>query len=224
MKNRTISWLGLIPILLWLTPIFAKKVSPELFGGPLFQWTTAAANALLIPLLVLLALKLLTTPNRKKAGLGLLFAAGFPLVALLFSYGVASLMLARPSMFLAKGDRVMLDRLPALIDAARDHENPAKRRQAARALHILFGITPVWRNEAGELEVYELDDKDRQKWDSTSESNRTAGSVLELLDGQLRQMPWLFAMNLGAFVLITGAGFLWHVYRKPREDSVVETN
>lgn len=30
-------------------------------------------------------------------------------------------------------------------------------------------------------------------------------------------------MNLGAFVLITGAGLLWNAYRKPRTDSFVET-
>jgi len=86
MTNRTISWIGLIPFLLWLIPIQAKKAMPELFGGPLFQWTAGAVNAVLIPVLVLMGLKLLATQDRKRAGLGLLFSAGFPMVALLFTY------------------------------------------------------------------------------------------------------------------------------------------
>lgn len=220
MTNRSISWLGLIPMLLWLIPTLAKRASPEQFGGPLLQWPPAVVNALLIPLLVLLALKLLATPDRRRAGLGLLFSAGFPLVLLLCSYGVFFPLMARTRLMLADGDRVMSERLPALIDTARDHESPAKREKAARALHLLFGITPVWRNEDGGLEVYEPNEKDRQSWRSASELNQATTSALELIDGQLRQMPWLFAMNLGTFVLITGAGLLWHASRPPRSEQV----
>jgi hypothetical protein len=46
---------------------------------------------------------------------------------------------------------------------------------------------------------------------------------MKTIDGQLRQMPWLFAMNLGTFVIITGAGLLWHVYHKPRVEPAAGT-
>jgi hypothetical protein len=223
MTNRTISWIGLIPMLLWLIPLQAKKASPELFGGPLFQWTAGAVNAVLIPVLVLMGLKLLATQNRKRAGLGLLFSAGFPMVALLLTYGVFSPLLARTRFMLANGDHVLFDRLPALVEVARDHEDPAKRKQAARALHVISGITTVWRNEAGEFEIYEPNGEDLEKWEDSSESKRTAEAAMKTIDGQLRQMPWLFAMNLGTFVIITGAGLLWHVYHKPRVEPAAGT-
>lgn len=217
MKNRTISWLGIIPFLLWLGPLQAKRISPELFGGPLFQWTTAAVNAVLVPLLVLLALKLLASPDRKKTGLGLLFSTGLLFVANLTMLGIGSAVMTRTqaALFMPKPNEKAA--ISSLVDRAITNDQTANRRIAAGLAYQLWGTKSVWRNGADELVRFSPGPDDEAAWLQTQEVDRAASTAWQVLEGQLRQMPWLFALNLGAFVLITGGGLLRHVYRKPRE-------
>lgn len=218
MTNRTISWLGLIPMLLWLAPLQAKKASPELFGGPLFQWAAAVVNAVLIPLLVLLALKLLTTQDRKKAGLNLLVAAALPLFANFTMLGVGSPIMARTQAHLVGPAPNEKAAISNLLDRAITNDETADRQIAAGLAYQFWGIKAVWRNHADELVRFTPGPEDEAAWARTRETEQMASTTWEVLDGQLRQMPWLFAMNLGSFVIITGAGLLWHVYQKPRAE------
>lgn len=207
----------MIPFALWLIPLQAKKASPELFGGPAFQWTTAAVNAVLIPVLVLLSLKLLATPDRKKAGLGLLVSAGLPLVANLAMLGAAGTVMARTQALVimpTPNEKAVISRV---LDRAVTNEEPGNRRIAAGLAYQFWGIKAVWRNGADELVRFSPEPEDEAGWRQTQERDRIISTKWQAIDGQLRQMPWLFAMNLGAFVLITGAGLSWHAYRKPRE-------
>lgn len=219
MTNRTISWLGMIPFLLWLIPLQAKKVSPALFGGPAFQWAAGAINAVLIPVLVLLALKLLATPARKKAGLGLIVSAGLPLVANLVMLGMGGAILARTQALVltpASSEKAVVS---SLLDRAVTSDNAKDRVKAAALAYRYWGIRAAWRDASDELVRFSPGPEDEAAWQKTLETDRTVFAGLQVLDGQLRQMPWLFAMNFGTFVIITGVGLLWHVYQKPRAEA-----
>lgn len=212
MTPRALSWLTTAPLLLWALPTIAKKASPEHFGGAEIQWTCAVINAVLVPVVFLIGLKLLATDERRKAGLGCVFCAALPLVANLAIQGVGSAVMARAQGLLAMPmpkEQVAMSRL---IDGARERETAGERKKAAGLAYEWWGIAPVWRDDAGELAVYKPDANDEARRARTVETDRTLHATLRMLDGQLRQSPWLFALNLGSFVVITFAGLAWHAF------------
>lgn len=92
MKRETIANI-LVQILwlFWLTASIGKKYAPEIFGTSAVQWTCTIIVVVLIPVVALLALRMIFCGSNRKyrrSGFGYFLAAFIPLLYALTTYGV----------------------------------------------------------------------------------------------------------------------------------------
>lgn len=196
----------------WLVPLQGKKLAPEWFGSAVVQWTSAVVVAVCIPVAVLLALKLLSGRNQRRAGFGILFFACLPLVYGLFMYGIGGVVLARANVMIERSHERDLEIVAVLTDRALSGDTAERRGKSAGLLYGMFGVRGVWENGEGALERYAPTPDDEKEWERTIEVALVESNTAEMIDGQLKQMPWLFGLYLGSFSVIGLAGLAWRAY------------
>jgi len=201
----------------WLVPLEGKKHAPSIFGTNEFQWLFAVIVAILIPIAVLLGLRMLATLGHRRNGLWIIYFACAPLIANLVIYGVGGVLMARSHITLTAMHERDAEHVTKLTKAAQTMESADRRLLAAKILYSDFGYATVWRNKNNEYEQYAPDKDDALKVQKNAETNTMLSSTKKKLDWQLRQLPWLFGLDLGAFVLIVFSGLTWHAYRKTSE-------
>jgi hypothetical protein len=92
-----------------------------------------------------------------------------------------------------------------------------QRKKAAWALYTLFGVRSAWRDSSGTLSIYSPTPEEEAAWQKTKETNSKLTASTDLIDAQLKQFPWLFALNLGSFILILFGGLVWQTYKRSEQ-------
>ena len=170
--------------------------------------------AILIPIGTLIALRRFSCPDQRRSGLGLLIACIFPLVINLTTYGVGGPMMARLVISLSSMNDRDTEMIAKFTRQAVEPEEFKQRKKAAWALYTLFGVRSAWRDSSGTLSIYSPTVEEEATWHKTKETNSKLGASKDLIDAQLKQFPWLFALNFGCFILILFGGLVWHTYKK----------
>ncbi len=213
---RTTTILSVILLVCWLVPQQGKKLAPAIFGGPAVQWTSAVIVAILIPIVVLLSLKLLLSGRMRKAGHALLVCACLPLFANLAIFAMGGLFLDRAGLRIKHSPNRELEMIATLTDRAVEADSATKRGGAASLLYAMFGVRPVWQNEQGKLERYDPTVEDQGRWERAVDTSQIEAKTIQIIDGQLDQLPWLFGLYLGSFGLIVFVGLTWYAYKPNR--------
>lgn len=208
----TIIWI------IWFGALQGKKLFPSIIGSSWFQWSCAAIVAILIPIVTLIGLRRFSCLNQRRSGLGLLFACGFPLTINLVTYGVAGPMMAKTVVMLKSMNDRDTEMIAKFTRQAVEPEEFKQRKKAAWALYTLFGVRSAWRDSSGTLSIYSPTPEDEEAWQKTKETNSKLTASTDLIDAQLKQFPWLFALNLGSFILILFGGLVWQTYKKSEQD------
>lgn len=203
--------------IIWFGALEGKKRFPSVLGSSEFQWTCAAVVAILIPVGTLIALRGLSRPDKRRPALVLLIACIFPLAINLTTYGMGGPMIARTLVSLSSLNDRDAEMIAKFTRQAVEPEDFKQRKKAAWALYSLWGVRCAWRDDSGTLSIYSPTDKEETTWRKTKATNSDLKASAELIDAQLKQFPWLFALNFGCFTLISLGGLGWHTYRRRSE-------
>lgn len=106
--------------------------------------------------------------------------------------------------------------LPKLVENARTADSEGKRQKMAQTAYKIYGVKLAYRRESGEFVYYEPAVQDiafHNKFEQDSSRNRELKE--SLIKGQLKQFPYLFVFNIGAFFLTFFIGSLWLFLKKP---------
>jgi hypothetical protein len=106
--------------------------------------------------------------------------------------------------------------LPKLVKNSQTADSEAKREKMAKNAYLLYGVTLIYRMDDGTSRQYQPTGEDtafQRKFASDEAANKKLKD--EVIGGQLRQMPFLIAMNLGIFILTFLVGTLWLAWRRP---------
>lgn len=209
--------------IIWFGALQGKKIVPAVFGSLKFQWSCAAIVAVLIPIGTLIALGQFSRPDERRSGLILLIVCIFPLAVNLTTYGVGGVLMGRMVVSLSAMNDRDAEMIAKLTRQAVESEQFNQRKTAAWALYSLFGVRSVWRDSSGALTIYSPTEEEEAAWQRTKDTNSKLAASKNLIDDQLKQFPWLFALNFGCFTLILLGGLVWHTY-KQRSEQVVHGN
>lgn len=209
--------IALIIWIIWFGALQGKKIFPAFFGSSEFQWTCAAIVAVLIPIGTLTALRQFSCPDQRRSGLVLLIACVFPLVINLTTYGVGGPLMARIVVSLSAMNNRDTEMIAKFTRQAVEPEQFNQRKKAASALYSLFGVRSAWRDNSGMLSIYSPSDEEEASCRRTTDTNSKFVASTSLLDAQLKQLPWLFALNFGCFTLIILGGLVWQTYKQKIE-------
>ena len=202
----TIIWI------IWFGALQGKKMFPDALGSSWVQWGSAAFVAILIPMGTLIALRRYSCPDQRRSGLVLLIACIFPLFINLTTYGVGGPMMARTVISLSSMNDRDAEMIAKFSRQAVESAEFKKRKKAAWGLYTLFGVQSAWRDNSGALSIYSPSAEEEATWQEIRETNSKLAASTDLLDAQLKQFPWLFALNFGCFVLILFGGLTWKTY------------
>lgn len=220
MKTRTVATILTISlVVLWVAPLQGKKIAPEVFGTPGIQWTCVVIVAVLIPVVVLLSLNMLFGVRHRRAGLAFVTLACLPLLYNLTMYGVGGVLLARTNLNLLSGHERDSELIATLSERAIAEAEPEDRAKSAGILYSMFGVQPIWKNAEGDFEHFYPTVDQQERWEDTVDTAHTLRQTTEMIDGQLKQMPWLFGLNLLSFCVILFLGLGWRAY-KPISEQV----
>jgi hypothetical protein len=217
--NSAAAILTVVLWVFWLVPWEGKKHAPNFFGTEVVQYTSAFIVAICVPIAALKALKLLAEKKRRRDGFWILVFACLPLFCNLAMYGVGGIMMARVSLAIRTWHEPNPEWVAKLTDRSLSGESEAMRAKSAGILYGLLGVQPVWKNAKGELERYQPTVKQEEARRQTVETSQTAAETIKTIDWQLKQMMWLFGLNLGSFGVIFLAGLAWHAYRPNSEQN-----
>ena len=212
--------IALIIWIIWFGALQGKKIFPAVFGSSEFQWSCAAIVAVLIPIGTLIALRRYCRPDQRRSGLGLLIACVFPLVVNLTTYGVGGPLMARTVVLLSAMNDRDAEMIAKVARQAVEPEQLNQRKKAAWELYTLFGVRSAWRDSSGELSIYNPTKEEEASWWRTKDTNSKLAASTNLLDSQLKQFPWLFALNFGCFTSILFGGLVWQTYKQRSEQDV----
>ncbi len=205
---------------LWLVPLQGKKLAPKFFDSSAIQWTSAIIVAILIPVVVLMALSMIFTGARPKLGFGIAFFACLPLFFSLTMFGIGGTMLARTNLIIQRAHQGDTEMISSLTDRAVSGDSVEKRARCAGLLYTMFAVQAVWKDEKGNLARYYPTVEEQQKWERTVDTSTIERKSTEMIDWQLKQIPWLFGLYLGSFAVIVGAGLAWRAYTTKSEQVV----
>jgi len=196
----------------WIVPIEGKSFAPAVFGTSPVQWTCSVIVAICIPIAVLMALKLISERKRRRAGFWIVFFACLPLLYSLTLYGIGGTMLTRINLMLQRSHERDFELISTLTDRALTEDTMETREKSAEILYGMFGIQPVWKNADEDLERYYPTVEPQEIWEQTMDTSQVKVQAREMIDWQLKQMPWLFGLYLGSFSLIIFTGLAWRAY------------
>lgn len=219
MKKYKLHILYLITLALWFIPRDLKTTFPALFGSNYIQWSIAYIVSLLIPIGSLYSLYWIK--KGKKGGYWFFIAFSTPLVVSLFLYAVISPLLlslqgSQHSIF--KDDANTISILLNQIQSSKSKDR-ARNIARARILYSLYGIKAYMPSDNGNLSIYSPTEDDKVRWQEMQKTKQTALATDNIINWQLKQIPWLFSIFLGNYILIMGIGLGIYSYHKRREHS-----
>lgn len=189
-----------------------KQHWSEVMDGPWVQWGGVGLTALLISFGVLRSFYLLTSaPGRqRKRGLGYLVGFGLPLIVIFAFFGIGQPMLQLSSDSLGRMGERDPEAIRKLLDQAQNQPDPVVRGRAAKALYQEWGIVSIWNGTP-----YQPTNADREFLKSAEDLQAKMLVTRDRSDALRQQMPWIFGIYLGSFVLISVIGLARYTYRRP---------
>lgn len=216
-SRNTASILTVIVWVFLIVPQQGKKLAPDLFDNSVIQWTCAIVVAILIPVIVLMTLNMIFTGTRRRAGFWIAVFACLPLLCNLTMYGIVGTMMARTNFILQRGHERDSEMIATLTVRAVSADSAEKRAEWAGLLFTMFGVKPVWKDVNGNFTQYDPTIEEQRKWQQTVRTSMLEKKATEMLDWQLKQMPWLFGLYLGSFTVIIVSGLAWRAYKTKSE-------
>ena len=198
--------------------LFGKKLFPEALGTSWVQWGIGIVVAILIPIGVLLGLKLINEENKKIGCLLVLFSAA-PLALNLGLWQVTSYALNRAEIHLQASLNTDTELLSSLTDEALEGETIAIRKTAAATLYAQSAILPIWKNENGILERYDLEFEELAPWEERVDLIAEMKRIRTFIQYQTKQMLILSLSQMGAFCIIFTIGLSLYSLKKTRAKS-----
>lgn len=206
--------------IIWLGALQGKRVFPNTFGSSEFQWSCAAIVAILIPIGALIALRRFFNSGQRRSGLVLLLVCVFPLVFNLTAYGIGGPMMARTAVAFSSMNDRDAEMIAKFTRQAVEPEQFNQRKKAAWALYRIFGVRSVWRDDSGSLAIYNPSEQEETAWQKEKKTKLELSATTKLIDDQLKQFPWLFALNFGGFIVILFGGLAWQAFHRKNEPTV----
>jgi len=201
MKPKTLTGLLVITFLIWFIPMEGKKLFPEQLGSSYIQWGSALISALLLPCGIFLSFYYFTTFSEHKKETGWT-CLGF---VTLFSATLAMYGVFTPMMIQMRNATDLLsskDSVPLLVKKIYSEDTPEKKRAImASLIYMTSGVTVPYKTEDGSYMTYRPSVKDEQNWIEAQEGERKVKQTEEILDWQLKQMPFLTSLYVSSFFL-----------------------
>jgi len=196
----------------------AKKLFPEQLGSSYIQWGSALISALLLPCGIFLSFYYFTTLSEHKKETGWT-CLGF---VTLFSATLAMYGIATPLMIQMR-DSVDLhsskDSIPLLMKKIYSENTPEKKRPImASLIYMSSGIAVPYKREDGSYITYKPSLKDEQGWVESRVSERKVEQTKEILDWQLKQLPFLTSLYIGSFFFTFVVGIFVLVYKNTKSE------
>ena len=205
MKSKKLGWLLLATLLIFLLPLLAEKYSPETFGKAYIQWTSAVVAAPMLSIGLFLSIQTFYSrpEERNMAGwTSLGFIAFFCFVVGL--YGVAGPLIARTQHVLETSDPRL--HIPSLLSDMQEAETELHRKVIARSIYTLGGVAIPYQTDSGTYTVYSPTEEEVKFWTGTRELEVKKRHIINLLDSQLKQLPWLASLYVGSLFLTFALG------------------
>ena len=218
MKKYKLQILFIVTYALWFIPWEFKKTLPSIFGSNYLQWSLTAIVSILIPIGSLWSLSWIQKGRR--SGYWLLLAFSVPLLISLFSYAVVSPMLMRLQIHQLSFFSKDVETISTLSNQIYESKPQDKQKNLARAriLYGFYGIKPYLPSENGRLKIYSPTEKDVKRWKEMQETKQMAIQTENMIKWQLKQIPWLFSVYLGNYILIMALGLGFYSYKRNNND------
>ena len=224
MKKYKLHIFFIVTFALWFIPWELKKTFPSFWGSNYLQWSIAGITSLLIPIGSLWSLSWML--KGKKQGYWFLIAFSLPLFFLLFSFAVVTPLLMRVQMHqcsLFNKDAETISMLTNQIYESKT-EDMQKNLARARILYSIFGIKPYLPSGNGKYELYSPTEKAKKTWAEIQKAKRIAIQTDNMINWQLKQIPWLFSVYLGNYILIMALGLGIYNYKGRESEPNVSGN
>jgi len=193
--------------------VIAKKVPWLYFLGrsDWFQWGLATLAAVTLSygiFLSLYGLSRCSTIQRR------VFASIHILGLVVFGWAVGTL-IGGYVVFSKVNSLEIPNMIPKLVESSQKADSIAKREKIAQNAYKVYGVTLAYPADGGQWIKYVPTAEDtafHEKFARDDVSNQRLKE--SIIGGQLRQLPFLIAMNLGIFMLTFLVGALWLACRK----------
>lgn len=105
--------------------------------------------------------------------------------------------------------------LPKLVENARTTDSEAKRQKMAQNAYKVYGVTIAYRRDSGEIAYYDPTAQDIAFWQKFAQDSANNHKLNEeIIGGQIKQLPFVIAVEMGAFFLTFVIGSLWIALKK----------
>jgi hypothetical protein len=213
--SKTAYILSIILWFLWIASLEVKQHMPEFLGAAPIQWGSAALCAILIPIITLLGLKLLSDTSQRKKGFWLIVIASIPLIYNLSAYSVLGVTLAKSQSHMTRPYTEDAQIIATITSQLVELDTIDSREKAAEHLYGMFGIRGVLENSDGLLEVYTPSEEAQMLLEDSLNTLSLVEDTNDLIDSQLKQIPWLFVLYIGTYTLVVTIGLARHAYKSP---------
>jgi hypothetical protein len=211
MTPKVPSWLFVTGGLLCGLTIEAKKHLPDILGRSTpFQWGCSIASDILLSAGLFLSLYGLFCGAGNRATFSFLTMCNLgALLALQSFYFFGYVGWTKIDSFTGALPSV----LPKLVENAKTADSEAKRVKMAENAYKLYGVSIAYRRDSGEFLYYEPSQEDLAFYQQMIQTTKTKADFHELVQGQLRQFPYLFGFSVVSFFLTFAVGTLWVVLK-----------
>ncbi len=198
--------------LAWFIPWQGKQWYPTVFGSSYIQWTSAIITALLLSLGMFLSIRTLFSHPKQRRSTGWI-CVGFVII---FSinlglHGLISPMVVRVNSLLADSSaNIML----MLMQNLQEAETEKSRQRYAQAIYTFSGFAMPYQTEDNGYVVYQPTEKDKELWARNQVSDNNITETKEMLDWQLKQLPYIASLYIGSFFIMFTVGILTFTYQK----------
>ena len=215
MKRRTLVILGILAVCVFLLAQNGKFYAPQYFGNAWIQHGSAVFLALLCPIGALFSLKLIHEGLRW-SGCWLLLVFCVPVVTSLAVYAISGPLLGRfeASMKPTRNEYGAIARISEFCITP--EVDPSKRLDRAAFAYHIWGIKLPLMYKDGSVALFVPHGADEKGLKETIEVWRTQDQTENMIEDQLRQMPWISGLYLGSWCLVFGVGLTWFAYRGKR--------
>lgn len=193
--------------------IIVKRVPWLYFLGrsDWFQWGLATLGAVTLSygiFLSLYGLSRCSTTQRR------VFASIHILGLVVFSWAAGSL-IGEYVVFSEVNSLEIPNMLPKLVENSQKADSEAKRAKMAQNAYKVYGVTLAYPADGGQWIKYVPTAEDAAFHEKFVRDDATNQRLKKsIIGGQLQQVPFLIAMNLGIFMMTFFVGTLWLACRK----------
>jgi hypothetical protein len=91
-------------------------------------------------------------------------------------------------------------------------------------LYGFYGIKPYLPSVKGGFKIYSPTEKDEKRWKEMQKTKQMAIQTENMINRQLNQIPWLFSVYLGTYILIMTLGLGIYSFKRKKSGPDVSAN